>query len=229
MTRTKLSIVVGAAVALFIAGRFLPLAQWTIDLADTIRGAGLRGVLFFWAVYVVSTVFMLPGSLLTMLAGFAYGPLVGLLVAWPASMTGATVAFLLGRTVMRDWVRRSIATSPRSRGLDEAVGREGFKLVLLLRLSPLVPFNVLNYALSLSSIPLRRYVIASAIGEIPGAWFYVYLGSIVTTGAELTSGASRATPLRTALYAVGFAATAILAIVTTRIANRALKSTATTE
>jgi len=225
MSRWRLLGAAAGLAALVIAGRFLPLAHWTIQLVALIRESGALGVLLFVAVYAVSTVALLPGSVLTMLAGFVYGPVYGLLVVVPAALLGATSAFLLGRTVLRGWVRRRMAQSPRTRALDKAIGRDAFTLVLLLRLSPLVPFNVLNYALSLSSISLGRYVLATLIGEIPGGWLYVYLGSLVTTAAQLSSGSAPQTPLRTFFYAAGFIATIAAVLVSGRIARRALTGT----
>ena len=134
-----------------------------------------------------------------MAAGFVYGPLYGLLVVVPAATLGATGAFLLGRTVLRGWVRRRMRSSPRAQALDRAVGREGFTLVFLLRLSPLVPFNVVNYALSLSGISAGRYVLATFLGIIPGTWLYVDPGSLVTEAARLSTAATPRTPLHTFL------------------------------
>jgi len=225
MSRWKLLGAAAVLAALVVGARFLPLAHWTIQLVALIRESGAWGVLLFVAVYAVSTVALLPGSVLTMLAGFVYGPVYGLLVVVPAALLGATSAFLLGRTVLRDWVRRKMAQSPRTKALDQAIDRDAFKLVLLRRLSPLVPFNVLNYALSLSGISLGRFVLATLIGEIPGGWLYVYLGSLVTTAAQLSSGSAPQTPLRTFFYVAGFIATIAAAVVSGRIAKRALAGT----
>ena len=195
MSRWKLFGAVAVLLALIVGARFLPLADWTIRLVEIIRDSGAWGVLLFVAVYGVSTVAMVPGAILTMLAGFVYGPVYGLLVAVPAALLGATGSFLLGRTVLRDWVRRKMAQSPRTKAIDQAIDRDAFTLVLLLRLSPLVPFNALNYALSLTGISVGRFVLATLIGGIPGAWLYVYLGSLVTTAAELSTASAPQTPL----------------------------------
>jgi len=225
MSRWTLFGVVAVLVALVVGARFLPLADWTIRLVELIRDSGARGVLLFVAVYAVSTVAMVPGAILTMLGGFVYGPVYGLLVVVPAALLGATSSFLLGRTVLRDWVRRKMAQSPRTKALDQAIDRDAFRLVLLLRLSPLVPFNALNYALSLTGISVGRFVLATLIGVIPGGWLYVYLGSLVTTAAELSTASAPASPWRTAFYVGGFLATLAAVIVSGRIAKRALAGT----
>ena len=219
------ALVVLAAIAMAIAGLFLlPVADWTAGLAERARGAGAAGVALFFAVYVVSTIAFLPGSILTLAAGFAYGPWWGLAVASPASVTGATCAFLLGRTALRGWAARKVGKSPRARAIDAAVAREGFKLVLLLRLSPLVPFNVLNYVLSLTSVTTGRYVLASFVGMLPATAFYAYLGSLATVGAELATSADGGGRTRTALYIAGLVATTAVVLIATRAARRALNA-----
>ena len=214
------AVVVVAAVALALSQ--LPIAEWTVALAERARGTGAAGVTVFAVAYVVSTVALLPGSVLTLAAGFAYGPVWGLAIASPASVAGATAAFVLGRTVLRGWAARRIGGSPRMRAIDGAVARQGFTLVLLLRLSPLLPFNVLNYALSLSRVSLRTYVLASFIGMLPGTALYVYLGSLAPAAAELASATDRGGSTRTALFVAGLVATVALVVIASRAARRAL-------
>lgn len=212
--------VIVAAIA--VAAWLLPIAEWTVRLAEQARDTGAAGVAIFVMAYIVSTVALLPGSILTLAAGFAYGPVWGVAIASPASVAGATAAFLLGRTVLREWAERKIGESARVRAIDAAVARQGFTLVLLLRLSPLFPFNVLNYALSLSRVRLRTYVVASFIGMLPGTALYVYLGSLAPAAAELASGSQRGGATRIVLYAAGLAATVAVVVIGTRAAKRAL-------
>lgn len=216
--------VLALVAAVGLAAWYLPLTDWITALAERARNTGATGVAVFFAAYVVSTVALLPGSILTLAAGFAYGPVWGLALASPASVTGATCAFLLGRTILRGWAERKVANSPRAKAIDAAVEREGFKLVLLLRLSPLFPFSVLNYALSLTRVSLGRYVLASAIGMLPGTALYVYLGSLAPAAAELSGAASGSGTTRTVLYVVGLLATAAVVVIGTRAARRALDS-----
>jgi uncharacterized membrane protein YdjX (TVP38/TMEM64 family) len=223
-----------AAVAIALAGVvalgwLLPVADWVIALADRVRGAGAAGVLLFTAAYVIATVALLPGSVLTLAAGFAYGPVVGLLVTSPASVLAATAAFLLGRTTLRGWVQRRIANAPRTQALSRAIGKDSFKLILLLRLSPVVPFTVLNYALGLSEASLGRYVLASFIGMLPGTWMYVYLGSLATTAASLSDAGRGGGPTRVALSGAGLAATVLAVVFVTRSARNALRRELKTE
>ena len=216
---------VAAVAALVVAGWQLPLAEWITGLADRARGAGAVGVLLFAAAYVISTVALLPGSLLTVAAGFAYGPVWGLLLASPASVAGATCAFLLGRTVLRGWAARTVSASGRMRAIDRAVGADGFRIVLLLRLSPLFPFNLLNYALSLTTIPTGAYVLASFLGMLPATALFVYLGSLAPAAAQLASASSAGDgAARIALYAAGLLATIAVTVLASRAAKRALAS-----
>ena len=210
-------------------------ARGRVDLASAlpamvsyVRGAGAVGIVLFAAAYVVSAVALLPGAVLTLAAGFVYGPVLGLAIVSPVSVIAATCAFLLGRTVARDWIGRRVADQPRFAAVDEAVGRQGFKIVALLRLSPLFPFNLLNYALGLTRVRLRDYVLASWLGMLPGTALYVYLGSLVTNVGELLSGhATGGQPAAARwLYWAGLAATVAVAVLVTRTARLALAQVA---
>lgn len=212
-------IVLGAIAALYL----LPVEDWVLALVDSIRSAGAAGVAAFAIGYVAAAILLLPGSLLTAGVGFAYGPAWGTLLVSPVSVLAATLAFVLGRTVAREWIARRIAGSPRFLAVDEAIGESGFKIVLLLRLSPLLPFNLLNYALGLTRVRLHHYVVASALGMLPGTVLYVYLGSIVTSASELAAGGGEAGGAsRSILYWGGLAATLGATWLVTRIARRAL-------
>ncbi len=201
----------------------LPIDTWLVALVDWIRAAGPGGVAVYGAVYVAATLLLLPGSALTAGAGFAYGPLWGTLLASPVSVLAATLSFALGRTVARGWVARRIADWPRFAAVDHAIGEDGFRTVLLLRLSPLFPFNLLNYGLGLTRVRPRDYVLGSLLGMLPGTALYVYLGSLVTSAGELSSGrASDAGAAGPVLYWVGFGATLVVTVVITRSARRAL-------
>ncbi len=212
-------VIAGALALLLVRGE-----ASVVRFAQAARDTGAAGVAVFFLVYVVSTIALLPGAILTLAAGFAYGPFWGLALASPASVAGAIAAFLLGRTLLREWASRTVAASPTARAIDSAVEREGFTLVLLLRLSPVFPFSVLNYALSLSRVRLGTYVAASFLGMLPGTALFVYLGALAPAAAELASSPSGAGAAQRVLYLVGFAATVAVAVIATRAARRALAS-----
>jgi uncharacterized membrane protein YdjX (TVP38/TMEM64 family) len=219
--RIVLAVALGGAL---VTGVLLfPVERWTLALVAWIRGAGAGGAAVFAIAYVAATVLLLPGSILTLGAGFAYGPVLGLLLASPVSVVAATAAFVLGRSVARGWVARKVAGDPRFAAIDHAVGESGFRIVFLLRLSPLVPFNLLNFTLGLTRVRLRDYVAASILGMFPGTLLYVYLGSLVTSASELAAGRhGDAGGLGRALYVLGLVATVAATVVITRIARRAL-------
>ncbi len=226
--RVKLVLLAGTVIAVALALRASDLPRVLVGLVEWVREAGAVGGLTFGGVYVASAVLLLPASVLTLGAGFVWGPVLGLAIVLPAALAAATVAFLLGRTVARGWVQRRVAAHPRFRAIDEAVGTGGFKLVLLLRLSPLLPFTLLNYALGLTRVSLGDYVLGSALGMIPGAFLYLYLGSLVTSASQLLSGERpSAGLLGTALAAVGLLATAVVTIWISRLARRSLARTLT--
>jgi len=222
--RARLALAVAVAVTIgWLVWRF-PVADIVVRLVLWIRSAGALGFIVFAVAYIGATVALIPGSLLTLGAGFVYGPVVGTLLVSPVSVFAATVAFLLGRTVARGWITRRMSGAARFRAVDEAISREGLKLVLLLRLSPLFPFTVLNYALGLTSIRPRDYVLASWVGMLPGTILYVYLGSLLGSAGELLSGEPAGGGVATgALYWGGLAATAAVVWLVTRVARRALQ------
>lgn len=214
------------AVGLLSPLLILPTAHWALALVAWVQHAGALGVVVFALVYVVATLALLPGSILTLGAGFAYGPIWGTLLVSPVSVFAAALAFGLGRTVARGWVARETAKHPRLGAIDEAVGEGGFKIVLLLRLSPIVPFNLLNYALGPTRVRFRDYLAASLLGMLPGTLLYVYLGSLVTSATELLGGKPpSAGPWRSVFYWGGLAATLLATVLLTRGARRALERT----
>lgn len=178
----------------------------------------------FVGAYVLATVAFLPGSALTLGAGAAFGLWKGFALVSAGSTLGACAAFLVGRHLLRGWVSKKLAAVPAFAAVAGAVGAEGWKVVLLTRLSPVLPFNLLNYAYGLTTVGFWEYALASWIGMIPGTLLYVYLGA---AAGEAARGGSRArTPAEWAFYAGGLAATAVAAWLVGRAAKRALKKRA---
>lgn len=193
--------------------------QATIDRVDAL---GFPGYIAFVALYIVACVLLVPGSALTLSAGAIYGFFEGLVLASISSTLGATAAFLVGRYVARDWVARRIARNPRFKRIDEAVAREGWKIIVLTRLSPVIPFNLLNYAYGVTSVRLPQYVLASWVGMLPGAIVVVYLGSLAGDLAALDTDAPSGTG-SLIMQAVGLVATVAVTVYITRISQRALR------
>jgi uncharacterized membrane protein YdjX (TVP38/TMEM64 family) len=211
-------------IAALIAGlRAIHAQQHLLDLVSWIRGAGWMGLCVFVIAYVCATVLFLPGSILTLGAGFAYGVGLGTVLVWIAANAGAALAFVLGRTLARKWVAARMEARPRFAAIDRAVGREGFKIVLLTRLSPVFPFNLLNYAFGLTRVSLRDYVLGSLVGMLPGTVMYVYLGSLITSLSELAAGRTSGGATQQIFYFAGLAATVVVTLYVTRVARRALE------
>jgi uncharacterized membrane protein YdjX (TVP38/TMEM64 family) len=208
------------AVLITVRSRF---AAYVLDFLEFVRGLGPWAPLVLAAAYILATVLLLPGFVLTLAAGFLFGPFVGTITVSAGSVLGASLAFLLGRTIARHAVERRIAGNERFQALDEAVGKSGFKIVLLTRLSPVLPFNVLNYALSLTKVSLSSYVLASWIGMLPATALYVYVGSTLQSLASAASGEVEHGPAGYLFFGVGLVATIAVTIILTRIATRALK------
>jgi pyruvate/2-oxoglutarate dehydrogenase complex dihydrolipoamide dehydrogenase (E3) component/uncharacterized membrane protein YdjX (TVP38/TMEM64 family) len=221
-SRMRLVALALIAVALVAAVKLLPVNRWLLALVGWIRGAGATGIAVFVLAYVVACILLLPGVVLTLGAGFAYGVAIGIPLVWVSANLGAASAFLLGRTLARDRIAARVAGNPRFAAIDRAVGREGLKIVLLTRLSPAFPFNLLNYAYGLTGVRFRDYTIGSLVGMIPGTAMYVYLGSLITSVTQLASGAPAGGTAKQVLTWLGFAATAAVTVVITRIARRAL-------
>ena len=167
-----------------------------------------------------------PASLLTLAAGAIFGLAEGTLLVFVAAVLGSTAAFLLSRTVAREAIARRVEGDRRFAAIDRAIEREGRRIVILLRLSPVFPFVLLNYALGLTRVRLADYLVAS-IGMLPGTLLYVYSGKVAGDLATLAGGA--AVPRGAGYYAViglGFAATAVVTVLVTRVARRALRDAA---
>jgi len=181
-------------------------------------GAGLG----FSGLYCLATVLFLPGAILTLASGVLFGVIWGTIWVSLGSTVGATIAFLISRYLARDWIKRKIAGNNRFQNLDKALQREGWKVILLLRLSPIFPFNLLNYALGITAIPLRHYIVASWIGMLPGTILYVYIGSLAGNLANLVAGGRSRSTAEWIFYGLGLAATLWVTFFITRLAKKRL-------
>jgi uncharacterized membrane protein YdjX (TVP38/TMEM64 family) len=177
----------------------------------------------FVAAYVLAAVLVLPASILTFAAGLLFGLPLGVALTSAGSALGASAAFAVGRFAARDWVAQRVVTRPRRHALVAATGSRGFLLVLLARLSPLIPYNVLNYALSVTSVRFRDYLLATWLGMLPATVLYVYTGSLAKGLAEPTTAAGAPSWAAYSLLALGFVATAVLTLLLARHATRALR------
>jgi uncharacterized membrane protein YdjX (TVP38/TMEM64 family) len=195
---------------------------WLLSALTWVDSLGFVGGLAFIALYIVATVAFLPGSILTLGAGVIFGVVTGSVYVFVGATLGAIAAFLVGRYLARDWVSQKIAGNANFSAIDQAVAEEGFKIVLLTRLSPVFPFNLLNYAFGLTGVSLKNYALGS-IGMIPGTIMYVYIGSLAGDLARLGTESPSANPAaQWAIRIIGFVATVAVTVYVTRVARQAL-------
>ncbi len=222
MSSTKGLLFAALIVSVVVSAVLLPVADLLQALFAWVNDNRSVSWLVFIVFYILATVLILPGSLLTLAAGFLFGLGYGLVIVSFASTVGATCAFLVGRFLARDWVAAKLRGQPRFAALDTAVGKQGAIVVLLTRLSPIFPFSLLNYGLGLTQVKLVHYVLASWVGMIPGTVLYVYLGSIASNLTSIFAGDLADLPASNWLFYLGLGATAVLTIAITRIATTAL-------
>lgn len=208
--------------ALLAAGAVLPLPDGLSAAVDWIDGRGALAWAVYVLAYIVATVLLVPGSVLTLAAGFLFGLPLGVALVSAGSVLGAASAFLVGRFFARDWVAERTRPKPSFRALDKAIAGAGFTVVLLARLSPLFPFNLLNYGLGLSAVRFRDYVLASWIGMLPATVVYVYIGTLAKDLAQLSIGQFDAGWASRGLLIAGFVATVVLVVLIARKASQAL-------
>jgi len=222
----KIALLVLAVLALFAATRFLPVEAWLKGFNQWIADLGAVGFVVFIFAYAAFALLMLPGAILTIGAGFIFGLGWGFVAVSAGSTLGAALAFLVGRFVARDKIRALTADKPKFQQIDRAIGERGAKLIFLLRLSPIVPFNLSNFFYGLTAVKFWPYVLASWLGMMPGTLAYVYFGTLGKAAAESATGAGPSRgPLEWTLLAVGLAATLAVTIWVSKIARNAIKDT----
>ncbi len=197
-------------------GRFVP------AFAERVHAMGAWGPAAFVVGYVLATVAGIPGSLLTLAAGAIFGLWAGVLWVFVGATLGASAAFLVGRYLARGAVERRVVGNPRFAAIDRAIATDGRRIVFLLRLSPAVPFSLLNYLLGLTRVRFADFAVAS-VGMLPGTMLYVYYGKLA---GDVAAAAGGGAPARGAGYyavlVLGLAATVAVTALLTRLARRAL-------
>lgn len=233
---------VGVALIALAAGMsfVLPVRDYLQQFLEILQGFGLWGLAILSVSYVAACVLFIPGFILTVGAGFLAAVLyadnafiavaVGTVAVSLGSVAGACVAFLLGRTLARDWVDQKVSGNTRFKALDEAIGKSGLKVVFLTRLSPLFPFNMLNYMMGVTKVRFRDYLIGSWIGMLPGTVLYVYIGTTAKSLTEVAAGGGEGggESASTVLLIVGLIATFIVVALVTRVAKKTLDDTVNT-
>ncbi len=201
----------------------LPLASWISALLEWGQQHPVAGTVVYIFFVVIATILFLPGSVAMMIGGFLFGFLPGSLYAVIAIPAGAQGAFEVGRWIARPWVRKKVAHNRRMHSIEAALREEAFVIVVLTRLSLIIPFNLLNYAYGTTSVKAVTHLLATAIGMLPAIALYVYLGTLARDLGQILSGEATPSDLGYWILAIGVAAIAATTWVIHRTATRALK------
>lgn len=213
------------AIVAVLAVSFLPIESFAKATLNWVEGMGYWGYLVFFLTYALFTVLFIPGFILTVGAGAIFDLWSGFIVVSLGSTVGASLAFLIGRFFARDLIEKKVAKSKRFSAIDRAVGQQGWKIVFLTRMSPVFPFNLINYAYGLTNVPFWHYALATWIGMMPGTLLYVYVGALAGNVAKATLEEQAGTgTLELVFQIVGFIATLAVTYYITRIARKALKN-----
>ena len=220
-TGSWVAVLAAVGVAFWLFGRWA--AEWLALFVAWVDGLGALAPVAFIVGYAITTVALIPGSLLTIAAGVLFGVVRGTAYAFVGATLGSALAFLTSRYLARRAVKRRLVKDARFERIDRAIGKNGFRVVLLLRLSPLFPFTLLNYALGVTRVRFLDYLAAS-VGMLPATWLYVYNGKLVGEVAGVSSGTMiRHTTGYYVILALGLAATIAVTLWITRAARRALR------
>ncbi len=217
-SRARLLIAAGIAGTVFLLFAGDAPARLSSAIA-AVEKLGPWGPAVFALAYILAALLLVPGLALTLSAGTLFGVAMGTALVSVASTAAAALAFLIGRFLARDAVAARIAGNESFAALDRALGRDGWKIVALARLSPLFPYTLLNYAFGLTRVKFPHYVLASWLSMLPGTMLYVYLGSLARAGAR----SGEKTPLEWATYGVGLLATLAVTVFITRAAKKAMQ------
>lgn len=210
-------------IALATSLYFLPLANWIALLIEWGRSHPVLGPVIYMAFVVLATVLFLPGSVAMMIGGFLYGFLPGFLFVALALPVGAQGAFEFGRWLARPWIRRKVANNRRMQVIEAALNEQAFVIIVLTRLSLIIPFNLLNYAYGATSVKATTHWMATAVGMLPAIALYVYLGTLARDLGQILSGKAAPTELGYWILLGGIAAIVLATWVIHRTATRALE------
>ncbi|MEP6994414.1 MAG: TVP38/TMEM64 family protein [Acidobacteriota bacterium] len=207
-----------AVIGLFVAWRLLPIKDWLQAFQSWIAGLGPWGGVLYALAYVVAALLFVPGIVLTLGAGYVFGLGWGVVIVSVASTAAAAGAFLIARYLARERVEKLARGNEKFQAIDRAIGENGWKVVGLLRLSPLIPFSVSNYLYGLTAVKFWPYMLASWVGMLPATFLYVYLGAAGKTAGE-KGGRS---PWEWVLLGGGLLATVAVTVILTRFAKKQL-------
>jgi uncharacterized membrane protein YdjX (TVP38/TMEM64 family) len=191
---------------------------------EWIASSGWVGAVWFIVLYTLTCVFFLPGSILTIGAGAVYGFWFSTALVTISSTVGAAVNFLTSRYLARNWMQRKLGHSAKFRAFEKAVSSEGWRMILISRMSPIIPHSLVSYAGGLIRISFWKFTFASFVGFLPQSAAYTYVGAVVGKALRTSAGVTPHDPVTWAFYGLGLVATLVVTAITTRIARRSWKT-----
>jgi uncharacterized membrane protein YdjX (TVP38/TMEM64 family) len=196
------------------------LSEFLHHSMEWIASSGWVGAVWFIVLYTLTCVFFLPGSLLTVGAGAVYGFWFSTALVTISSTVGAGVNFLTSRYLIRNWMQRKLGHSAKFRALEKAVSAEGWRIILISRMSPIIPHSLVSYAAGLIPISFSRFIFASFVGFLPQSAAYTYVGAVVGKALRTSAGVTPHDPVTWTFYGFGLVATLVVTAITTRVARR---------
>ncbi len=219
----KILLIIGVIIAIALAAWKLPLGNYIEQALSWVESHQKIAWIVFSLLYITAIVFILPASVFSLAAGYLFGLFQGWSIVVVTATIGSILAFIVGRSLLRNWVVEKAAEMKNFNSLDEAVSQKGLFIVFLTRLSPVFPFSLINYVYGITKISLRNFSLATFFGIMPGSLLYVYAGSTAKNLQDVLSGNVEFSGAQQYLLYGGLVATLIVTIVITRIASKALK------
>jgi len=213
-----------ATAVISIICRIFPVVDWLAELQQHVMHLGAWSAICYPLLYASCNVLLLPGGLLSVGGGFFFGLWWGFLIVLVGNVGGAAISFLISRSVGRRWLHRQLLRNRKLRALEPAVRQEGWKIILLSQLHPLFPTSLLNYLYGLTQIRFRTCMLWVAIGQAPGLFLYVYLGTLGQLGLNLFRGKSHPRAVEYVIWGGGLIALVVILSMLGRLALRLLRA-----
>ncbi len=219
----KLLIFAVLSALVWFAYNNMALVQSLAEAQKFIESLGASAGLVYPLAYAVCNIFLLPAGVLSILGGFFFGLWWGFLIVLCGNLLGAAGAFLISRHLARRWIERRIQSNPKLHAIDLAIERDGWKVIFLSQLHPLFPTSLLNYLYGLSRMRFSTCMAWIAVGQTPGLFLYVYLGTLGQYGIQLLLGERRPAGIEIAIWISGLGLAFLIAVVLSRIALKAMR------
>ncbi len=215
---------VAAVILISVTYRIFPIADWLANVQQRVMHLGVWSAICYPLLYACCNVLLLPGGVLSVGGGFFFGLWWGFLIVLVGNVGGAAISFIISRLIGRRWLHHRLMRNPRLKGLEPTVHREGWKFILLSQLHPLFPTSLLNYLYGLTSIRFRTCMLWVAIGQAPGLFLYVYIGTLGQLGLNLFRGKSHPRVFEYVIWGGGLVTLVVVLSMMGRMALRLLQA-----